>query len=144
MRRLDENHSFNIHIAAVVGIEEALILKEFYGWCHMKLSSKKGLILGVPFVYYSAAALADKFCYLKERSISRKLDALCRDGWMYSLVNNNKKYDRTRSYTVNFEKYDHAVQGLNYTISQNGEWISQFGEWISQNGEWISQNGEPY
>lgn len=109
MKRIDELHSFNIHIACLVGIEKAILLKDLYGWCHLNLSNNKNIHSDRPWTYNSVKAFGDKYPYLKPRTIGVYLDELERDGWIESGNYNETAFDRTKWYTIDFEKYDNAI-----------------------------------
>lgn len=151
-KKIDENHSFNVNVACVVGERKAIILKEIYGWCLHNYHNQKNMYGGMPWTYNSAKAYEEKFPYWKARSISRWLFELESDGWIYSTMKFNKfNIDKTKWYTINFAKYDAAVTTDDYPISQNDQWIAQIDQWLSQNGEsWlakmtdeIGQNDQP-
>jgi hypothetical protein len=116
------------------------------------------LTKGLPLVYYSSSALQEKYRYMKSSSIARWLKELERDGILFTAIANKYKYDRTKSYLINFEKYDAFSENIisdvkwdknldlqfkNYcksTVKQNDNTISQNDKWTSQNDNTISQN----
>ena len=50
-----------------------------------------------------------KYPYLKPRTIGVYLDELERDGWIESGNYNETTFDRTKWYSIDFEKYDNAI-----------------------------------
>lgn len=159
-KRQGETHSFNINLAFHYSIEKAIILQDLLRFCTHKIDNKK-LKKGLPLVYYSATALQEKYFYMKSKSIARWLKELEDDGILFSAVANNAKYDRTKSYLVNFEKYDlfssSTISNLKWdkindlefkkycenAIEQSEKTISQNEQWTTQNEQSISQNGQP-
>ena len=157
-KRKGETHSFNINLAYNYSIEKAIILQDFLKFCSHKMEHNE-LKKGLPLVYYSSTALQDKYCYMKSKSINRWLRELEDDGILFSTVANKMKYDRTKSYLVNFEKYDifsesrvviwnkdNDLEFKKYcesSIEQSEEPISQNEQWTPQNEQSISQNGQP-
>lgn len=109
MKRIDETHSFNIRIACLVGIEKAIILKDLYGWCQINLYNQKNIHAGRVWTYNSVKALGEKYPYLKPRTIGVYMDELERDGWIESGNYNETTFDRTKWYSIDFEKYDNAI-----------------------------------
>lgn len=151
-KKIDENHSFNVNIACIVGERKAILLKEIYGWCDRNLSNNRNVYFGLPWTYNSATAYAEKFPYWTEKSIARWLKELQADGWIYATDQFNKfRIDRTKWYTINFERYDQAVVKNLTSKSQNEKWLSQIEKSLSQNEKSeppkmrddISQNEEP-
>jgi len=142
-KTVDHTHSFNVNIAKIVGVEKAILLKEHCGWCRENLIKDRNTYGGIPFTFNSAVQYAKKFPYMNEKSIGRWLKELERDGWIASSKRMNRaRYDRTKHYTINFEKYNCAASGIEYTKSQNEKWKSQIEECISQIEQSISQNEE--
>ena len=155
MKRIDENHSFNINVCQVLKghIQKAILLKEIYGWCLINNSKKHNIKFGLPWTYMSSAGFALKFPYMggKEdkkgnrspRSITRWLKELEQDGWLYSSNFNKKAYDRTKWFTINFERYDLAVLSSIQPIGQIDQWIGQISQCIRQIDQCIGQDGQP-
>ena len=144
MKRIDENHSFNVNVCQALGhIEKSILLKEIYGWCHMNKAKGKNIRLDMAWTYMPAKGYADKFPYMNPKSISRWLKQLEKDGLIFSHNFNRVAYDRTKWYTINYSAYDYAVQHSEISISQNEEWISQIKESISHFEESNTQNEEP-
>lgn len=133
-RRIDENHSFNIHLAAKVGIEKAILLKELYGWCHMNLQNKRNIHYGTAWTYNSSKALGEKFNYMNERSIRRWMEELQKDGWILISNFNKRTFDKTNWYTIFFEKYESVILGNE--VSKQGEtWWNSIKAAIGQNDQ---------
>ena len=137
MNPKQENHSFAVSVAeglAAIGaaaIEKAIILKEFYNLCSWRLEQNK-TAFGLGWWYASAENLHKKFPYMNSKNIQRWLKELEKQGFVYSRVMNKIGYDRTKSYTVNYNAYN-AIAQNNYSITQNEQWISQIEQSIAQN-----------
>jgi hypothetical protein len=152
-------HSFDIKLAGIVGIEKAIILKNIHWWIttNEKNESQKHFHDGMFWTYNSAKALAELFPYMKERSILRWLNELATDGWVVIGNYNSKKYDLTQWFARGPQYDDYLAQNADPYIEtakkaaksprQNGGGIKesprQNGETIRQNGETIRQNGGP-
>jgi hypothetical protein len=145
MKRTDENHSFNIHVATLLKghVQKAILLKEIYGWLCLNLGKKKNIRHGIVWTYMSAAHFGQKFPYMNSRSICRWLTELEKNRWLYSSDFNQKNYDKTKWYTVNFVRYDAAVNSISHTIRQNDQWSRQIDQAIRQNDQRTSQVGQP-
>lgn len=70
-----------------------------------------------PWVYYSSRALAEKFPYMNDRSISRWIIELEESKELVSCVDNNIKYDKTKSFTI--PQFLHHVRQNEESSSQN-------------------------
>lgn len=154
--RKGETHSFNINIAFHYSIEKAIIIQDLLSFCTQKMRTNK-LKHNLPLVYYSSNALQEKYNYMKSKSIARWLKELESDGILFSTIANKIKYDRTKSYLINFEKYDifsNSMTDVKWNtqfdlefkkycknaVEQNEKTISQNEKSKTQNEESISQN----
>jgi hypothetical protein len=136
--------------------DKAVILQDLKHFNKSKIKHDK-LRHGLPLVYYSAKNKTEnKFLYLHERTVSRYLKQLTNDGILFSTVCNKAGYDKTKSYLVNFAKYDAIAEGKEYSIAEGEKFIQLCNHAIKnnpidrkalvidigQNGESNRQNGE--
>jgi len=136
--------------------DKAVILQDLKHFNKSKIKHDK-LLHGLPLVYYSAKNKTEnKFLYLHERTVSRYLKQLTNDGILFSTVCNKAGYDKTKSYLVNFAKYDAIAEGKEYSIAEGEKFIQLCNHAIKnnpidrkalvidigQNGESNRQNGE--
>lgn len=133
---LETQHSFDIAIASIVGVNKAIILKEVMGWCEQNRRNGRNLHEGEYWTYNTAEAYAAKFPYMKAKSIARWMNELVAKKWLFKGQFGKAGYDRTLSHRVNRSKYLKALQTF---ISQNEECISQNEETITS----LSLNPEP-
>ena len=122
MKRIDENHSFSPHIACVVGVEKAIILKDIYYWCLKNSKSNRNYHEGRHWTYNSSSAFSELYPYMNRRSISRWLKELEDDKWIFSGNFNKSSFDQTKWYSINHEKYDSAIES---TLAKKEEPIGQ-------------------
>ena len=113
--------SFDGNVAIILDDRKAMLLKDFVYLCKSKINPKD-LKHGLPFYWYSAKELGKKYRHLDTRSISRWLTQLCKDGWLYSIVCNEKSYDKTKSYFVNYIAYSDACNGK-VDDKQRADWV---------------------
>jgi uncharacterized phage protein (TIGR02220 family) len=135
MKRIDECHAFNIHIACLVGIEKAIILKDLYGWCMLNQHNARHIHGGKAWTYNSAKAFSEKYPYMKPRTIAGYLDDLERGGWIESGNYNSNGFDRTKWYAIDFQKYDNAI------ITAIGEKLTMD---VRKTDNGLSENSQPY
>ena len=140
-KRTGETHSFNINLASHYSIEKAILLQDLLNFCTSKMNNNK-LKKGLPLVYYSSSALQEKYRYMKSKSIARWLKELEDDGILFSAIANKMKYDRTKSYVINFEKYDTFSESI--TVIWSKKYDLEFKKYcenaIEQSEKTISQN----
>lgn len=132
MKGIDEQHSFSPHIAAIVGIEKAILLKNIYYWCKENQARGINFYEGRYWTYNSASSLEAIYPYMKRRSIARWVSELNEDGWIEIGNFNKAGFDRTTWYSINADKYDQAI--LN-AVGHNSHSIGQNGQRIGQNGQ---------
>ena len=93
------NHSFNVEIATIYGVEKAVLLENFYFWIKKNEANKKNIHDGKAYTFNTAAAFAELFPYIKERQIAKILREMENtDGLLLSGQFNS--YVRTKSYTL--------------------------------------------
>ena len=93
------NHSFNVEIATIYGVEKAVLLENFYFWIKKNEANKKNIHDGKAYTFNTAAAFAELFPYIKERQIAKNLREMENtDGLLLSGQFNS--YVRTKSYTL--------------------------------------------
>jgi hypothetical protein len=137
----DQAHSFNVNAATKVGVEKAILLKDFAGWCKINQANNRNIYDGKAWTFNSAKALQDLYPYMKRRSINRWLNELVEDGYLYEGEYNKSKYDRTKWYSVNEEKY---MELCGISIGQNGQWVGHNGQSKGQNGQPIPPRTTSY
>ena len=135
------NHSFDTAIAKYYSIEKAILLKDLKYFCAYKLRNSQ-LKKGLPLVYYSSAALEGQYNYMSAKSIGRWLNDLIKDGILFTCVANKVKYDRTKSYLVNFKKYNDIKNQLEYDEKLDEKFLKYCNDTITQFGQWNTQNGQ--
>ena len=137
----DQSHSFNVNAATKVGVEKAILLKDFHGWCKINQANNRNIHDGKAWTFNSAKALQELYPYMKRRSINRWLNELVQDGFLFEGEYNKSKYDRTKWYSVNEEKY---LELCGISSGQNGQWAGQSGQSNSQDGQPIPPRTTSY
>lgn len=117
-------HAFSVKDAKKYGIEKAILLFNFRYWLDKNKANRTNVRDGYYWTFNSARAFSELFPYMKEKSISRWLLELEKDGVIMSSKDyNSKKYDKTKWFTIPAE----------YAISQNEGTIPQNEDGIAQN-----------
>lgn len=94
------NHSFDIEIARVYGIEEAILLNNFWFLIENNMANNTNYHDGKYWAYNSVAAYAKLFPYISAHKIRRALDHLVEEEILEVDVLNEIGRDRTRSFTI--------------------------------------------
>lgn len=94
------NHSFDVELATLYGIEEAIIIENLAFWIKKNIANEKNFIEGEYWTYNSAKAFNELFPYMNSRKISRVLEKLESKKIIKSGNFNKAKYDRTKWYCI--------------------------------------------
>ena len=94
------NHSFNIHIAEKLGLNQAIMIQHLYYWHLRNEGNNKNLIDGRYWTYNSVNGFSKLFPYLTEKQIRYTLNSLKKDGYILTSNHNKKAYDRTLWYAL--------------------------------------------
>lgn len=116
------NHSFNVEIAKVYGMEKAVILENFYFWIKKNEANRKNIHEGRAYTYNTAEAYEKLFPYMKARRIAQLLREMENEDNLL-ISGQFGKYDRTKSYTLSdnalFILGDSNIQNLDNETYQN-------------------------
>ena len=129
------NHSFNVDIATEYGVEEAIILENFYFWLNKNMANRKNYHDGVFWTYNSQKALSELFPYWNRQKIQRILSKLEDDDLLKKGNYNKLKYDRTTWYSLT----DKALSLFGQSIAQ--KWTMEDSE--LNNGEFKNEQPIP-
>lgn len=119
-------HHFNVELATIYGIEEAIMIDNLYFWIKKNIANNQHLYDDRVWTFNSAKAWAELFPYLSETKIYRILNNLEDKGFIISGNYNNEKTNRTKwySFTDNGLKilYSNGYNIVGFsTIFQNEE-----------------------
>ena len=92
-------HQFNVELATKVGVEKAVIIHNMYFWINHNAKNKKNVYDGSVWTYNSSSAFGKLFPYLKDRTISRYLLELEKDGYLKTGNYNDNTFDKTKWYS---------------------------------------------
>lgn len=111
-------HHFNVQVAQQLGIEEAILLHNFYFWIAKNAANGKHFHDGLYWTYNSKKAYADFFTYMNETKIFRVLKHLEDEGIIAKGKYNKDKWDRTNWYAL-------TIKGLEL-LKENGYEMQPF------------------
>lgn len=116
-------HQFNVELATKLGVEKAVIIHNMYYWINHNAKNNKNVYDSSVWTYNSASAFGKLFPYIKDRTISRYLLELERDGYIKTGNFSDNIFDKTKwySFTDNFleELKNLGFDIENILISQN-------------------------
>lgn len=113
------NHSFDINIAAQVGVNAAVLFNNILFWCEHHKANDKHFHDGLYWTYNSVRAFTELFPYMTKKQISTSLQKLITEGLIVKGNYNKDAYDRTLWYAVTEKGY--AITDLGNTIFLKGQ-----------------------
>ncbi len=93
-------HQFDAEIAALYGVNCAVILQNIYFWIKKNEANRENFYDGYYWTYNSTKALKELFPYLSQRQIETALAKLKEEGIIITGNYNPVKYDRTLWYAI--------------------------------------------
>ena len=88
-------HRFQVELAMIYGVEEAVLIENFVHWIQKNKTNNKHYHDGRYWTYNSAKAFAEQFPYMTESKVKRALSKLVELGVITKGNYNENQYDRT-------------------------------------------------
>lgn len=88
-------HTFDDHIARVIGIEEAIIVHNMYYWIRKNEANGKHFYDGRTWTYNSRSAFSELFIYMSDNAIYRTIASLVKQDIIMKGNYNKLRFDRT-------------------------------------------------
>ena len=98
-------HSFDPKIAAIVGVNAAVIYQNFLFWSEKNKANKKHIRDGYVWTYNSRRALLELFPYFTESQIKTAIAKLIASGLLVKGDYNLANYDKTNWYAVSISAH---------------------------------------
>lgn len=108
-------HHFCTQIAKEYGIEEAILLHNFFYWLSKNAANEKHFHDGLYWFYNSKKALVDLFPYMNETKIFRSIKNLEERGLVVKGDYNTDKWDRTKWYAITKKGLEY-MQSMGYSL----------------------------
>lgn len=115
-------HYFNIDIARDFGVEEAILLHNFYFWISKNAANDKHLHDGLYWFYNSKKAFVELFPYMNETKIFRVIKHLEEQEIIVKGNYSKDKWDKTNWYAL-------SLKGLEY-MKENGYKMDVFSRMV--------------
>lgn len=113
------NHTFNIQIAKIYGVNEAIMISNFQYWIAKNKANDKHQYDGRTWTYNSVKAFEELFPYFKPSQIRRCLESLVEQGVLIKGEYNKNPYDRTSWFAFTDES-TFLIQQLDLSNLTNG------------------------
>lgn len=94
------HHGFNVFLAKMYSVNEAIILQHIYYWYKHNKLNNKNFYDGRYWTYNSISAFAEEFIYLSEKQIRNIIDKLIENNLVITGNYNKIAYDRTKWYSL--------------------------------------------
>lgn len=91
-------------LVCMVGINEAVILQQIHYWCEVNRKAGRNFHDGRYWTYNTFDQWSDEFPWLSKRHIQNLFAKLEKDGYLISGNYNQMKMDRTKWYTLDYDK----------------------------------------
>ena len=93
-------HFFDVDLAAVYGVNAAVILENIYYWCRHNQANERNFFDGRYWTYNSGKAFAELFPYMSQRQAMTAIQKLIDEGIIVKGNYNTSTYDRTSWYAL--------------------------------------------
>jgi DNA-binding PadR family transcriptional regulator len=110
-------HQFDVEIAQIYGIHEAILLQNIAFWIQKNAANNKQIYDGNVWTYNSVKAFSELFPYMSEKQIYNALKKLESEGLIVTGNYNKSAYDRTKWYALT----DKASSILGISIFPTGK-----------------------
>lgn len=113
-------HHFNVEVAKVYGVEEAILIHNIFFWIKKNVANDRHNHDGRYWTYNSSKAFAELFPYFNEKKIYRLLADMCQKKILIKGNFNKNAFDRTMWYALSDETLS-VLDKEKYDISQMSE-----------------------
>ncbi|WP_338472623.1 hypothetical protein R4Z10_07750 [Niallia sp. XMNu-256] len=100
-------------LAQKIGLNQAIVLQQFHYW----LKSSKHTIDGRKWIYNSYKEWERQFTFWSAKTIERTIRSLEEQGYLQSANYNRTRHDKTKWYSINYEKLAELEEGLAGNLS---------------------------
>jgi len=126
--------AFSPELAKLIGLNECLFLSQLQYWISQKekVQDYRTFKEERMWVYNTYEQWMEQFPYLSERTIRRTIKKLEKDGLIISSRFNQKGYDKTKWYSIDYEK----LASITEATGQNGQFhVAKLASPCVQNGQ---------
>ena len=106
---------FDPELAAVLGLNEAIVLQQVHYWLCINRDKKRAFKDGFHWVFASYPEWNKQFPFWSESTIKKTFQRLEAKGILVSANYNSVKYDRTKWYRISYETLSELVPSVSFT-----------------------------
>ena len=103
---------FAPELAAVIGLNEAIVLNQIHYWIQKNKKQGVNLREGRIWTYSSYNNWQEQFSFWSERTVRRALNSLEEKGLLISNRFNKMRYDQTKWYTIPYESIPYEILSI--------------------------------
>lgn len=111
-------------LAVKIGLNEALFIQQLHYW----VDRSKNIIDGRQWVYNTMADWSKQFPFWSQKTLSRTISNLEKQGLVLSGNYNQKGYDRTKWYTIDYPSLEWLEKGQPETRNREEAELDELGE----------------
>jgi hypothetical protein len=126
-------HGFDVDIATVYGLEEAIIINNFQFWINKNYSDGVNRKEDRTWTYNTTSSLVKLFPYMSLNAIRYSIDQLVKKGVLIKGCHNKNGYDRTTWYAFSDEKK--WLYSVRSDLSKNTNGFVKNNKWICENSQ---------
>jgi len=110
----------NVELARILGLNESIVIQQIHYWLEINKKKNHNYRDGKYWTYNTYPEWHEQFPFWSESTIKRIMRGLEKEGYIISTQYNKKTYDKTKWYTIDYEKIDLLVQeARNNRMGQN-------------------------
>lgn len=102
--------AFQSEIAVEYGLNEAIILQKFHYWTKLNAKDNRNLRNGYYWVYVTLDDLSGQLLFFSRSTVQRTLKNLKNEGVLIVSNYNQRKYDKTVWYRIDYEKLEKTIK----------------------------------
>jgi len=133
------HHSFDIQLAALYGVEEAILIHHFQYWINFNYRTKRNFREGKYWTYQTVKEISAHFPYMTEKSVRRSIDSLVEKKVLIKGNFNKSSWDRTTWFSLTDDSF---LSGSQQDIPDQTKYWDEVQEWESQKGKSICPKGQ--
>lgn len=100
----------NVELARILGLNESIVIQQIHYWIEINKKKNHNFRDGRTWTYNSYPEWQEQFPFWSESTIKRIIVRLEKEGYIISTQYNKKTYDKTKWYTLDYEKIAILIQ----------------------------------
>ena len=126
-------------LSKILKLSEAMVLQQIHYWIITNRDNDKHLIDGRYWTYITVKDLSYQIKFFDRRTIERAINTLGDKGILIVDSFNNKAYDKTKWYAINYEVLSKLMYENDSSYGQN---VATDGQNVATDGQNVAMNGQ--